>query len=158
MSYTDEPQVLTMIANMLEKTGKPLEEWFAVLGASGFEKHGQMMKLLKGEHEVSHGYANTIVVIYRQQAAGGAPKDDDLVAAQYEGTKAALKPIYEAVIASTSNFGSDNEVASIEPYGDGTLWIGTYRGLDYLVPTVFESYDQSANGNLRSVVAIDGAD
>jgi two-component sensor histidine kinase/streptogramin lyase len=53
---------------------------------------------------------------------------------------------------------TDNEVASIEPYGDGTLWIGTYRGLDYLVPTVFESYDQSTNGNLRSVVAIDGAD
>jgi ligand-binding sensor domain-containing protein/two-component sensor histidine kinase len=53
---------------------------------------------------------------------------------------------------------TDNEVASIEPYGDGTLWIGTYRGLDYLVPTVFESYDHSTNTNLRSVVAIDGAD
>ena len=110
MSYTDDPQVQTMIDNMPEKTGKSLEEWFAILGASGLEKHGQMMKLLKGENGMSRGYANTIVLIYRQQAEG-APKDDDLVAAQYEGSKTALKPIYEAVIATATNLGADVEIA-----------------------------------------------
>ncbi len=36
-----------------------------------------MMKLLKGEYYVTHGYANTIALLYRQQAAGGAPASDD---------------------------------------------------------------------------------
>lgn len=68
------------------------------------------------------------------------------------------KELQISLFSSENSNLTDNEVASIEPYGDGTLWIGTYRGLDYLVPTVFESYDQSTNSNLRSIVAIDGAD
>ncbi len=36
-----------------------------------------MMKLLKGEYGVTHGYANTIALLYRQQAAGGTPASDD---------------------------------------------------------------------------------
>lgn len=115
MSYTDDPQVRTMIDNMPEKTGKSLEEWLAILGASGLEKHGQMIKLLKDEHGVSHGYANTIVLIYRQQGEG-APNDDDLVAAQYQGSKNALKPIYEAVIAVATNLGADVEIAPKKSY------------------------------------------
>jgi hypothetical protein len=116
MSYTDDPQVQTMIDNMPEKTGKSLEEWSEILRASGLEKHGQLMKVLKGDHGVSHGYANTIVLIYRQQAEGGAPKDDDLVAAQYAGPKAALKPVYEAVVVATGKFGSDVEAAPKKTY------------------------------------------
>jgi len=116
MSYTDDPQVQSMISNMPEKTGKSLEEWGEILSTSGLEKHGQMMKLLKGDYGVSHGYANTSVLIYRQRAAGGAPKEDDLVAAQYAGPKAALKPILEAVIMATNNFGSDVEVSPKKTY------------------------------------------
>lgn len=104
MPYTNDPQVLSMIDNMPEKTGKSLDEWFEILSDSGLEKHGQMMKLLKGEFGVSHGYANTIVLIYRQQAEGGALAEDDLVAAQYTGTKASLKPIYEAIVSATAEF------------------------------------------------------
>jgi predicted transport protein len=105
-----------MIDNMPEKTGKSLTEWFEILRASGLEKHGQMMKLLKGDFGVSHGYANTIVLIYRQQAEGGAPADADLVSAQYTGPKASLKPVYEAVVAATAKFGPDVEIAPKKPY------------------------------------------
>ncbi len=58
-------------------SGKPLQEWYQIITASGLEKHDQMMKLLKGEYGVTHGYANTIALLYRQQAAGGAPASDD---------------------------------------------------------------------------------
>jgi predicted transport protein len=101
---------------MPEKTGKSLEEWGEILSTSGLEIHGQMMKLLKGDYGVSHGYANTIVLIYRQRAAGGALKEDDLVAAQYAGPKATLKPIFEAIIMATSNFGSDVEISPKKTY------------------------------------------
>jgi predicted transport protein len=105
-----------MIENMPEKTGKSLTEWFEILSASGLEKHGQMMKLLKGDFGVSHGYANTIVLIYRRQAEGGEPADADLVSAQYTGPKASLKPVYEAVVAATAKFGPDVEIAPKKTY------------------------------------------
>jgi predicted transport protein len=111
-----DAQLQTMINNMPEKTGKSLEEWFNVLAAAGLEKHGQMMKLLKGEHGVTHGFANTIVTLYRQQAAGEAPGEADLVASQYAGAKADLKPIYEAVTAAVQAFGPDVELAPKKSY------------------------------------------
>jgi predicted transport protein len=116
MSYTNDPQVQSMIDNMPEKTGKSLEEWFEILSDSGLEKHGQLMKLLKGEFGVTHGYANTIVLIYRQQAEGGVPAEDELVSAQYEGPKVTLKPIYEAIVAATAEFGADVEIAPKKTY------------------------------------------
>lgn len=61
---TPEEMLQTMISNMPEKTGKSLEEWHAQLKASGLQKHGELMKVLKGDHGVSHGFANTIVQLY----------------------------------------------------------------------------------------------
>lgn len=59
-----EEMLQTMIANMAEKTGKTLEEWKAVLHKAALGKHGEIMKLLKGEYGVSHGFANTIAQLY----------------------------------------------------------------------------------------------
>jgi len=116
MAYTDDPQVQSMIDNMPEKTGKSLEEWFTVLKQSGLEKHGEMMKLLKDEHAVTHGFANTIVLIFRQQAEGGPASDADLVAAQYAGAKADLKPLYDHIVKTVQGFGGDVELAPKKAY------------------------------------------
>ncbi len=109
-------QLDTMINNMPEKTGKALTEWYTVLAAAGLSKHGDIMKLLKGDYSVSHGFANTISSLYRQQLEGGPPAEEDLVAAQYKGAKADLKPIYDAVIAVVNQFGSDVELAPKKSY------------------------------------------
>lgn len=45
--YCMESQLQTMIDNMLEKTGKSLEEWKKLLKAKNFEKHGQAVAFLK---------------------------------------------------------------------------------------------------------------
>jgi predicted transport protein len=116
MSTDIDPQLQTMINNMPNKTGKSLDEWFEVLDAARLEKHGEMMKLIKGEYGVSHGFANTIVLLYRQQAAGGLPSEADLVADQYTGAKADLKPIYEAVLAAVNGFGRDVEISPKKKY------------------------------------------
>jgi predicted transport protein len=105
-----------MIDNMPAKTGKSLPEWFAIIGAAKLEKHGDIMKLLKGEYSVTHGFANSISGLYRQQLAGGPKSDTDLVAAQYTGAKADLRPIYDAVLAAVSDFGSDVEIAPKKTY------------------------------------------
>ena len=116
MSTDRDPQVQTMIDNMPDKTGKSLHAWFKVIAAAGLEKHGEIMKLLKGEYHVTHGFANTIAILYRQQAAGGPPSEADLVAGQYAGAKASLKPIYEAVLAAVNGFGQDVEIAPKKSY------------------------------------------
>jgi predicted transport protein len=106
----------SMIDNMPAKTGKPLEEWYKILAASRLEKHGEMLKLLKGEYGVTHGFANTIALLYREQATGGPPAEADLVAAQFQGPKAALRPVYEAVLATVQSFGEDVEIAPKKTY------------------------------------------
>ena len=116
MSESTDPQVQKMIDNMPEKTGKSLAEWYQVIAAARPGKHGDIMKLLKGEYGVSHGYANTISLLYRQREAGGSPSSENLVDAQYVGAKAALRPTYDAVLAAVSQFGTDVEIAPKKTY------------------------------------------
>lgn len=102
----------TMINNMPEKTGKSLEEWFALLKTKSFEKHGEFMTFLKNEHGVSHGFANTIAQLYRKDPG---ESEEDLVVTQYEG-KENLKPIYDKLIEEISQFGNDIELAPKKAY------------------------------------------
>ena len=106
----------TMINNLPEKTGKSLDQWIKVLDKSGTEKHGEIVKLLKSEHGVTHGFANLIAHSYRQRQAGETTSGDMLVDSQYKGPKAELRPIYEAIVKLVSSFGKDIEVAPKKAY------------------------------------------
>jgi hypothetical protein len=98
----------TMIRNLEEKTGKSLDQWLAVARSSGFEKHGELVKHLKADHGLTHGYANLVALYSRGY---GEDSGEDLVAAQYAGDKSGLRPIYEAVVAAVRRFGDDVEIA-----------------------------------------------
>ncbi len=116
MSNTPDAATQTMINNLPEKTGKSLEQWLSLLARQSFEKHGEIVKWLKGEHGVTHGFANLIAHSYRAAAAGDASSKGDLVAAQYAGAKADLKPVYDKIIKLVSEFGKDVEVAPKKAY------------------------------------------
>ncbi|ACT58127.1 DUF4287 domain-containing protein [Hirschia baltica] len=103
----------TMIQNMPDKTGKSLEEWFSVLAQSNLSKHGELMKILKADHGVTHGFANTIVHLFRQKSE---PQEEDPISAQYGGAKAALFPIYETIISIVQKYGDDVEIAPKKAY------------------------------------------
>lgn len=92
----------TMINNMPEKTGKSLEEWAKILKTKNFAKHGEAVKFLKSEHGVTHGFANTIVTLSKDNQ----DSQDDLIINQYKG-KEDLKPIYEKLVTEISKFGND---------------------------------------------------
>lgn len=92
----------TMIDNMPEKTGKSLEEWKVILKSRTFEKHGQEVNFLKQEHNVTHGFANTIVLLSKEDNTSS----NDLVENQYKG-KEVLRPIYEKLIDVVNTFGGD---------------------------------------------------
>ena len=91
-----------MINNMPEKTGKSLEEWKKILKKKSFAKHSEGVKFLKTEHNVTHGFANTIVTLSKDDNSSA----DDQVYAQYKG-KESLIPIYEALISYVKTLGKD---------------------------------------------------
>lgn len=106
----------TMIQNLKEKTGKSLEEWVKIAKTSKLEKHGEIVKFLKAEHELGHGYANLVAHTLKGQSEEGKAAADDPVAAQYAGEKAGLKPIYDALIKAIGKFGSDVEISPKKTY------------------------------------------
>lgn len=92
----------TMINNMPEKTGKPLEEWIKILKKEAFNKHSEAVNFLKSEHKVTHGFANTIVTLSKKEDS----TEEDLVTSQYKG-KEVLIPIYNQLISFIKTLGKD---------------------------------------------------
>ncbi|MCA9323436.1 MAG: DUF4287 domain-containing protein [Planctomycetes bacterium] len=113
-----EDMAASMVANMKEKTGRTLPEWLKLAKPHKDEKHGVIVKWLKTEHGVTHGFANLIA----HELRGGAVSvmnpgsGDDLLAAQYAGKKAGLSPIYQALLKAASKLGPDVVVAPKKTY------------------------------------------
>lgn len=117
MPSSPEEMAKAMIANMKEKTGKTLDQWLAVAKKTGAEKHGQVVKALKADHGLTHGFANLVAHKFLKSDAGSQASDGtDLVAAQYAGAKANLKPIYDAVIKVAKSLGKDVEISPKKTY------------------------------------------
>ena len=49
-----------MLKNMIEKTGKPIEEWISMVNEQKFVENKDIAKFLKEEHSVGHFYAHLI--------------------------------------------------------------------------------------------------
>jgi predicted transport protein len=92
----------TMINNMPEKTGKSLQQWKDILAKENFSKHMQAVNYLKKIHSVTHGFANTIVSLSKENSDSA----EDLVTQQYT-KKEPLIPIYDKLIEAIKNLGSD---------------------------------------------------
>ena len=114
MASPDE-MALKMIANLKEKTGKDLASWLKITKPSGLEKHGQLVKMLKADHGMTHGFANLVAHMTLDSSAF-AKGDTALVEAQYAGPKAALLPIYEALSEAASKLGKDATLSPKKAY------------------------------------------
>ncbi|MBY6204533.1 DUF4287 domain-containing protein [Halomonas denitrificans] len=114
MARSPEEQAAAMLANLPEKTGKSIDQWSRLVAKSGATKHGEIVKWLKTEHGVTHGYAS-LIAHQVLNAGAEAPDDDALVEAQYVG-KDSLRPIHDALKARISTFGDDVEFAPRKTY------------------------------------------
>jgi hypothetical protein len=104
-----------MVANFAAKTGKTMDQWLAIAAKSGKAKHGEIVKFLKSDHGLTHGYAN-LVALRAVAAASPELADADPVEAQYAGAKSSLRPIYDALLKAIHKFGSDVEVSPKKAY------------------------------------------
>ena len=98
-----------MEKGLLEKTGKPLADWIAIVQQQDFEKHGEIIKFLKEKHGFTHGFANFVAHKAREDTSG-ATSDRDLVLNQYKG-KEGLLLIYAKLLTEINKFGPDIEIA-----------------------------------------------
>jgi hypothetical protein len=108
---TPDDAVQSMIRNLESKTGRTLADWVRIAKESGLGKHGEVVKMLKSDHGLTHGYANLIAIRSRESDAPSDPVD-----AQYAGGKAGLRPIYDRIVGEVESFGNDVEVAPKKTY------------------------------------------
>jgi predicted transport protein len=105
----------TMIENMHKNTGKTLEDWIDIVKKENLAKHGEMVRFLKEQYALTHGFANLIALKAKGSDAGSAENQDDLIVNQYKG-KEHLKPIYDKLLSEIQKFGEDIEIAPKNTY------------------------------------------
>lgn len=97
----------TMPTTLHEKTGRTLTEWQATVRDLGLKKHGEILKALKNDHGLSHGYANMLALL----ATGyGTSTENELLTGLFAGPRAGLRPMYDRVASVIGGFGADVEV------------------------------------------------
>ncbi len=106
-SPKDMMQAVT--ASMQERTGKTLEEWVTLVQSSGLNvlDQGAVRRWLKTTHGVLQNSQWAIADAAARAAGWTAPTVDEYVAQQYDGAKAALRPVYERLHALLTALGPD---------------------------------------------------
>jgi len=105
----------TMIENLYKNTGKTLEQWIDTVKKENLLKHGEVLRFLKEQHSLTHGFANLIALKAKGSDADSVENPNDLIKKQYVG-KEHLKPLYDKLLADIQQFGKDVEVAPKNAY------------------------------------------
>lgn len=107
------------LRNIQTRTGKTLEELFTVIRASGLTRHAEIRELLKRELGLGYGDATQLTAVYLKslQPAPAANADpvESALAEIYSGSKAALRPLHEQVMAAIRTLG-ELEIAPKKTY------------------------------------------
>jgi predicted transport protein len=110
-----DKNVATMIDNFKEKTGHNLEEWKVILKGQNLTKHGEIVKFLKEQHNITHGYASEIGLKVLGSDADSSSDTEAFIESQYKG-KEHLKAYYDKLLAEIQNFGGAFEIAPKKTY------------------------------------------
>jgi len=105
----------TMIENLYKNTGRTLDQWVNLVRKEKFEKHGDILKFLKGNHSFTHGFANLVAHKARSSDAGSVEDKQLLIDSQYKG-KEHFKSLYQKLITEITKFGNDVEIAPKKTY------------------------------------------
>jgi len=99
----------TVKANFAKATGRPVEAWVKRARDKGFDEDiKQARKWLKESEGLTMVQANYVLMTLFPESEGG---EDELLAAQYAGPKASLRPIYDRLAQVARRFGDDVMIA-----------------------------------------------
>jgi len=113
MSTPPEQGMASLYRNLETATGKSIDQWCDLARNTGITKHKELVDHIKTHFGLTHGYAHQIA-LRALTAADAEPVD--LVSAQYSGTKASLKPIYDLLVETIGGFGPDVEFSPKKAY------------------------------------------
>lgn len=102
-------QSKTQLENIEKSTGISFASFVDLVRDAGLTKHGAVVSYLKSEHGLTHGNANLISLLVREELSGGPATPESLLEAQYSGAKAALRPIFDALASEALSLGADAE-------------------------------------------------
>ena len=104
--------------SLAERTGRGLEEWIALVGGSGVDPLDQnaVRRWLKDVHGVKQNSQWAIAFAAAGAAGWVQPSVEEYVDGQFTGTKAALRPMFDAVRSAAEALGDDVTVE-----GRGTI-------------------------------------
>ena len=106
---TPDEMMSAVTDSMAERTGRTLEEWVALVAASGVDPLDQnaVRRWLRDVHGVKQNSQWAIADAAARAAGWVRPTVEEYVDAQYTGAKAALRPIFDAVRAAVLALGDD---------------------------------------------------
>lgn len=110
MTPTDPDRMMAAVsASMAERTGRTLEEWVAVVEASGLDPLDRtaVRRWLKTEHGVLQNSQWVIADAAARAAGWEPPTVEEYVERQYEGAKAGLRPVFDRLRAVLEGLGDD---------------------------------------------------
>jgi hypothetical protein len=111
---TVDNAIMSQARNIEQATGRSIDEWVALVAASGSSRHGETVAWLKAEHGFSHGNANFVALTAKRGSTAGG--GDELVDAMYAGPKATLRPFHDQVIELIQGYGADVALVPKQAY------------------------------------------
>ena len=129
--------------NLQARSGKTLDQLFALMRESSLKKHGRLPDMLKRDLGIGHGDANALARFYLQSSEAGlpgspAPRSGDVLDQICAGPKAELRPIHDCLMTAIDKLGAfelapkrgyvslrrKKQSAMIGPAGKGRLELG----------------------------------
>ena len=122
MAKTPDDMMGAVIGTLAARTGRSLEEWLALVEASGIDPLDQnaVRRWLRTEHGVPQNSQWAIADAAARAAGWVRPSVEEYIDSQYRGAKAALRPIYDAIADAAVSLGDD---VTIEGRGGYTPFV-----------------------------------
>jgi predicted transport protein len=109
MSTTPDRMMAGLAASMKKRTGRTVEEWVALVEASGPHPLDQraVRRWLRDEHGVPQNSQWAIADAAARATGWEAPTLEEHIEGQYQGAKGALRPIFERLREMIEALGDD---------------------------------------------------
>jgi hypothetical protein len=154
MAKTPDEMMGAVSASLAERTGKTLDEWVALVQASGIDPLDQnaVRRWLRTEHGVPQNSQWAIADAAARAVGWVRPSTAEYVDSQYTGAKAALRPIYDALAAAAGELGGDVTVegrGSYTPFVRGRQFAAVAAATRDRVDLGLRFTDPPADGRLQ---------
>jgi len=122
MAQTPDEMMSAVSGSLAERTGKTLDEWVALVQASGIDPLDQnsVRHWLRSAHGVPQNSQWAIADAAARAAGWVRPSTAEYIGSQYTGAKAALRPIYDKLAAAIEGLGDD---VTVEGRGSYTPFV-----------------------------------